>query len=137
MNRLMGGVIAAALVAVACSAGAGTGTPTTNPQVSAAVNTAQQQLCDSTNQASLANLSTQLSTLDPNTDTTTLQANLGKAASNINSLTVSGGDQPLKDAALTAIQTVQAGLANPATVKQAATSAASALTALSNALCSM
>ena len=106
MNRLIGGVITAALVAAACSAG--TVVPTTNPQISQAVNTAQQQLCDASNQASLAALSSQLANVDANADTTTLQANLGTAATNLNSLTVTGDQQTLKDAALTAIQAVQA-----------------------------
>jgi hypothetical protein len=135
MNRLMGGVIAAALVAVACSAGAVTGTPTTNPQVSAAIGSAQTQLCVAGAQDSLQSLAAQLANIDPNADTTPLQTNLGKAASNLNSLTVSAAQQPLKDAAVTAIQQVQAGLSNPQTVQQVATTSSSALTALATAIC--
>ena len=134
MTRLLGGVLAAALFAAACG---GTGTPTipASGAIGSAATGAQQQLCDPTNQASLSSLSTQLATLDPNSDTTALQSALGTAATNLGQLTVSGNQSTLKDAAVTAIQAVQAGLSHPQTVQDTATQAASALTALSAAIC--
>ena len=143
MFKFIGG-IAAALLVVACSAGtggAGTTGPggTTNPlgsgPVGSAVSDAKAQLCDPTNQASLGSLSTKLATVDANTDTSQLQTALGTAQSNLQALQVGAAQTTLKDAALSALQSVQAGLDNPSTVADTAASAANALTALDSALC--
>ena len=142
MNRLIGGIFAAALLAAACSAGPGTSIlpgGTTNPIDTAALGSAagnaKAALCDANSNTSLKSLATQVATVDPNADTTTLQTNLGTAATNLQQLQVTGEQSTLKDAAVTAIQQIQTALSNPTTLSETATQAVTALDALNTSLC--
>jgi len=143
MNRLIGG-IAVALLFVACSAAPGaTGTvglPTNNPidtgAIGSAAGDAKTALCDPTSQSSLDGLATQLANISPNADTSSLQTAIGTAQSNLDQLQVSAAQQTLKEAALSALQSVQSGLSNPSTLAETGSSASTALMSLDSALCS-
>jgi hypothetical protein len=142
MNRLIGGMLAAALLAAACSAApGGTTLPggATNPidtgALGSAATDAKAALCDVNSNTSLKSLATQVATVDPNSDTTTLQTNLGTAATNLQQLQVTGEQSTLKDAAVTAIQQIQSALSNPTTLSETAMQAVTALDALNTSLC--
>jgi hypothetical protein len=140
MNRLIGGMAAAALfVVAACSAGTSATNQPTSPigtgAIGSAVGDAKAALCDSTSQSSLKGLQSQLANVTPNSDTTSLQTAIGDAETNLNSLQVTGDQTTLKQAALSALQSVQSGLNNPSTIAETATSASTALSALDSSLC--
>src|SRR3954451_15047438 len=147
MNRLIGGV-ASALLVVACSSagtGAGTGTGgTTNPINTGAISSAaggaagdaKTALCNSTSQSSLKGLASQLAAVSPSSDTSGLQSAVGDAESNLESLQVTGDQTTLRQAAMSALQSVQTGLNNPATLSETASSASTALLSLDTSLCS-
>ena len=131
-------MVAAALFVVACS-NTGSGFPTGNPVDSDAAGTAlgdaKAALCDSTSQSSLKGLQSQLASVSPNSDTTSLQTAIGDAETNLNSLQVTADQTTLKQAALSALQSVQSGLNNPSTIAETAASASTALSALDSSLC--
>src|SRR3954449_5946142 len=145
MNRLIGGVAAALLVVACSSAGTGSGLPSGNPvgsgplasgPVGSAVGDAKAALCDSTSESSLKGLASQLAAVSPSSDTSGLQSAVGDAESNLESLQVTGDQTTLKQAAMSALQSVQTGLNNPATLSETASSASTALLSLDTSLCS-
>ncbi len=118
------------------AAGSPRATPVDTGAVGSAAGDAKAALCDSTSQSSLKGLQSQLANVNPNSDTTSLQTAIGDAETNLNSLQVTGDQTTLKQAALSALQTVQSGLSNPSTIAETATSASTALSALDSSLCS-
>ena len=129
MNRLILGFFAATIAVAGCSAVPG-GTPLTSPIGEAAL----EELCGD-DDASLANIATELGQVDETTDTTALSTSLGTAISNLEGLTVDAGAQVARDAALAALQQVQSALADPATRAQVASQAAGAVQTLDGQLC--
>ena len=121
-------MFAAALLAAACSAGpnatgTGGGLPTSpigTGALGSAAGDAKAALCDSTSQSSLKGLESQLANVNPSSDTTSLQTAIGDAQTNLNSLQATGDQTTLKQAALTALQSVQSGLNNPSTIAETA-----------------
>lgn len=130
MNKLMGGVLAA-LLFVACSGVPGSSLPSFTIPPGAA-DAAKALLCSATGDASLAGLATKLEGFDPATmDTTEFQVAAGAVAAAIGQLQVSGDQSILRDAAVTAVQSVQGSNVD----KNTATQAAVAVRALAAAIC--
>ena len=133
MNRLTLGLFAATLIVAAC-----TGAPGISPGIggSPAVpgDAALTQLCG-TDAASLSGVATEIEGMDASTDTTTLSTSIGTAISNLDNVNVDTNVQPTRDAAVTALQQLQAGIADPATREQLAGPAATALRSLAAQLC--
>ena len=128
MNKLVCGVFAAMLIA-GCSGVPGTGSPT--PTLPGA-NDALTQLCSATGDASLTGLANRLDEFDPATmDPATFQVAAGAVAATLTTLQVSGEQIILRDAAVTAVQSVQGANVDKSTTTQAAV----ALRTLETAIC--
>lgn len=133
MSKLLCGVFAAVLFTAACTGtpGTGSGSPGLTIPPSAA-GAAQAQLCSATGDASLTGLATKLEGFDPATmDTTEFQVAAGVVATTLAALQVSAEQVVLRDAAVTAVQSVQGSTVDKATATQAAT----AIRALDTAIC--
>ncbi|MBA2555948.1 MAG: hypothetical protein H0V12_01150 [Chloroflexi bacterium] len=135
VNRITLGLLSATLIVAACTGGA----PGTSPRTggSPAVpggDAALTQLCG-TDTASLSGVATEIEGMDATTDTTTLSTSIGTAISNLDNVNVDTNVQPARDAAVTALQQLQAGLADPAPREQLAGPAATALRSLETQLC--
>ncbi len=130
MSKLLCGVLAALLFAAACGTTPGaSGVPTVPASVADAAKT---QLCSTSGDASLTGLATKLEAFDPSTmDTTEFAVAAGAVASALSQLQVSAEQSPLRDAAATAVQSVQGSSVD----KNSATQAAVALRVLATAIC--
>ena len=95
---------------------------------------ARAQLCNDSDAASLAGVAGQLDTIDT-TDPTALQTQLGTALANLQSLQLQPAEQPLRDAAATAIQQLQGLLSDANARQEAARQAARALRLLHGEIC--
>lgn len=134
MNRTLSGVLmgVAAVALAACTATPGTpggGTPLPG------TDQARAALCDANNEASLANLATQLDGVTETTDTTELTTLIGTTMANLQSTQVDEGETIVRDAAVTALGQLQTALADPATRGAIATQAAGALRAAQTEIC--
>jgi hypothetical protein len=130
MSKLLCGIFAAFLFAAACSTTpSASGVPTVPASVADAAKT---QLCSATGDASLSELATKLDGFDPATmDASEFQVAAGAVASVLAQLQVSGDQAVLRDAAVTAVQSLQGGTVD----KNTATQAAVAIRALAGAIC--
>ncbi len=130
MSKLLCGVIAALLFTAACSTTPGaSGVPTVPASVAGA---AKDQLCSATGDASLTGLATKLDAFDPSTmDAADFQVATGAVAGALAQLQVTGDQVILRDAAVTAVQSVQGSSVD----KNSATQAAVAIRALASAIC--
>jgi hypothetical protein len=131
-NLTFAGLAALAVVLVACTA-APTG-PGGTPAVPG-TDAARTALCDPTNEASLANLATQLETVNETTDTTELSTLIGTTMADLQSAQVDEGESIARDAAVTALGQLQTALADPNTRGAVATQAAAALRTAGNEIC--
>jgi len=95
---------------------------------------ARAQLCNDSDPASLAGVAGQLDTIDT-ADPTALQTQLGTALANLQNLQLQPAEQPLRDAAATAIQQLQGLLSDPNARQEAARQAARALRLLHAEIC--
>jgi len=131
MHKLMCGVFAVLMLAACGGTGpGGSGTPVITLPTAAA--DAMTQLCGATGDASLSGLASKLDAFDPTTmDTSEFQVQAGAVASNLAQLNLSGDQATLRDAAVSAIQSVQGTTVDKATVTQAAV----ALRSLETAVC--
>jgi hypothetical protein len=130
MSKILCGVMAALLFTAACGTTPGaSGVPTVPASVADAAKT---QLCSATGDASLSGLATKLDGFDPATmDASEFQVAAGAVATVLAQLQVSGDQVVLRDAALTAVQSLQGGTVD----KNTATQAAVAIRALQTAIC--
>lgn len=130
MSKLLCGVFAALLFTAACSTTPSSSGVTTVP--ASVADAAKTQLCSATGDASLAGLATKLDGFDPATmDASEFQVAAGAVASVLAQLQVSGDQAVLRDAAVTAVQSLQGGTVD----KNTATQAAVAIRALAGAIC--
>lgn len=134
MNRLTLGLLSATLIVTACTATPGTSPGTDGSPALPGGDAALTQLCG-TDAASLGGVATEIEGMDASTDTTTLSTSIGTAISNLDDVNVDTNVQPARDAAVTALQQLQAGLADPATRETLAGPAATALRSLETQLC--
>ena len=141
MNRLIGGVVAAAILLVACSAGQTPPAPVvgpTSPSAAApwAARRATPRLrCRRDQPVEPEGAAKPVANVNPNSDTTSLQTAIGDAKTNLGSLQATGDQTTLKQARCE-LQSVQSGLNNPSTIAETAASASTALSALDSSLCS-
>lgn len=140
MNRVLGGLGAVLLLTVACSNAPGTSPGrsvnlgSAAPLASAAVDTAQEQLCDESNPAGLTNLADQIDTLSDSTDINALNTNIDAAITNLSAVTDASA-QVVATTAATALEALQDALNDPNTREQAAGAASQALLAVDDVLC--
>ena len=129
MNKLIGGVLAALLL-MACGT-----TPIGSPGATvpaSAVDAARNLLCADSGDASLTGLATRLDQFDPATvDVAQFQVAAGTVATTLAQLNVTGEQVVLRDAAVTAVQSVQGADVDAETAAQAAT----AIRTLDTAIC--
>jgi len=121
--RSIRGVLVALLL-VGC-----TGVPT-----GSAGQAARTQLCNDSDQSSLAGVASELDSIDT-ADPEALQAQLGTLLANLESLQLEPARQPLRDAAATAIQGLQGLLSDPGARGDAARLAARALRLVHTEIC--
>ena len=144
MKRFFGG-LAAVLILSACTATPG-GSPartdspapggeTLAPIVSEAVGTAEEQLCDESNPAGLANLASSLDDVGASTDVTQVNTSLNQAMANLAQVD-DASSQAARDAVASAAQAFQQALNDPNTRDQFATALAQTLREAETAICS-
>jgi hypothetical protein len=135
VNRFLAGIFAASLVVAACGGAA----PGTSPGAGGTPgagggDAALAELCG-TGDGSLSSITTELEQMDENTDATQLSTQMGTAMSNLENADVDEGATAARDAALTALQQLQAVINDPAARQQLSTQAAQAMRTLDSQIC--
>jgi hypothetical protein len=138
MKRLPVTLAALVFLLAACAGTSSSTLPTlpTGVTPSTVASAASDQLCGSSSPTNLSTIAGQLDTVNGSTtDTTAIEANLGTLLTNLQSSTVSDTAKPARDAAVAAVTQLQTSIKDPSTKEAAAKQGATALRALSTAIC--
>jgi hypothetical protein len=145
MNRFLGAACAlfAILLLGACTSAPGSspagsvspGGGTSNPIASGAVDTAQEELCDTSSPTGLQMLADDVEAVDDTTDVDALSDSLETALTNLGDVEGDAATEALATAAASAGQAFQQALSDPNTRAQTAATLAQALRDVEDALC--
>jgi hypothetical protein len=144
MNRFLGAACAlfAILLLGACTSAPGsspgrTSAPgaTSNPLASGVVDTAQEELCDTSSPTGLQMLADDVEAVDDTTDVDALSDSLETALTNLGDVEGDAATEALATAAASAGQAFQQALSDPNTRAQTAATLAQALRDVEDALC--
>ena len=113
----------------------GPGGATSNPIASVAVDTAQEELCDTTSPTGLAMLADDVEAVDDTTDMDALSDSLETALTNLADVEGDSATEALAATAASAGQAFQQALSDPNTRAQTAATLAQALRDVEDALC--